>query len=223
MNFRKTKRETMEEFKARLRRVALSVSENKVKKAVGSMVRRCATISAAAGDLFHRVRSRSFCTERASWPSSSRSCVDVSMHFIVATRSGNKQKNRSSLWHVLLTSVLVGNFWATDCFEFGPSRFKSSRATGCFASGPLKLKSSRATDCFEAGPSRFKSSRATDCFESGPSRLKPSHAFKDAAPESQTSVKQKGHAFDDAVPESQPTVKQYYQNESDTRQLQWVR
>ena len=46
------KRETMEEFKARLRRVALSVSENKVKKAVGSMVRRCATISAAAGDLF---------------------------------------------------------------------------------------------------------------------------------------------------------------------------
>ena len=51
-NFRKTKRETMEEFKARLRRVALSVSENKVKKAVGSMVRRCATISAAAGDLF---------------------------------------------------------------------------------------------------------------------------------------------------------------------------
>ena len=50
--FRKTKRETTEEFKARLRRVALSLSEDKVKKAVGSMTRRCATISAAAGDLF---------------------------------------------------------------------------------------------------------------------------------------------------------------------------
>ena len=48
--FRKSKRETTTEFKAR--RVALSVSESKVKKAVGSMVRRCATISAAAGDLF---------------------------------------------------------------------------------------------------------------------------------------------------------------------------
>ena len=50
--FRKSKRETTEEFKARLRRVALSVSEDDVKKAVGSMVRRCATISAAAGELF---------------------------------------------------------------------------------------------------------------------------------------------------------------------------
>ena len=50
--FRKSKRETMDEFKARLRRVALSVSEDKVKKAVGSMVRRCATIYSAAGDLF---------------------------------------------------------------------------------------------------------------------------------------------------------------------------
>lgn len=51
-SFRKSKRETTEEFKTRLRRVALSLPEAEVKKAVGSMVRRCATISAAAGELF---------------------------------------------------------------------------------------------------------------------------------------------------------------------------
>ena len=50
--FSKSKHETTEEFKARLRRVALSLSETKVEKAVGSMVRRCAVISAAAGELF---------------------------------------------------------------------------------------------------------------------------------------------------------------------------
>ena len=50
--FPKSKRETMAEFKARLRKVALSLSQEKVKKAVGSMTRRCATISAAKGDLF---------------------------------------------------------------------------------------------------------------------------------------------------------------------------
>jgi hypothetical protein len=50
--FRKSKRETMEEFRARLRKVALALSETKVKKAVGSMTRRCRTISAAGGDLF---------------------------------------------------------------------------------------------------------------------------------------------------------------------------
>ena len=56
--FRKSKQETNEEFKARLRKVALSLSEDKVKKAVGSMARRCATIYDAGGDLFTEKRRR---------------------------------------------------------------------------------------------------------------------------------------------------------------------
>ena len=42
--FPKSKRESMEEFKARLRRAALSLPEDKVKKAVGSVARRCKII-----------------------------------------------------------------------------------------------------------------------------------------------------------------------------------
>ena len=51
--FRKTKKETTAEFKARLRKTALGVPTAVVEKAVGSMARRCKAIFDAKGDLFN--------------------------------------------------------------------------------------------------------------------------------------------------------------------------
>lgn len=50
--FPKSKRETMDEFKARLRKTALGLPTALVKKAVGSMKRRCQIISKNKGELF---------------------------------------------------------------------------------------------------------------------------------------------------------------------------
>ena len=51
-SFPKSKRESMDEFKERLRRTALGLPPPLVKKAVAGMKRRCQIISAATGDLF---------------------------------------------------------------------------------------------------------------------------------------------------------------------------
>ncbi len=51
-SFRKSKKETKEEFKKRLRKTAMGLPASLVNAAVGSMTRRCRTIAHVSGELF---------------------------------------------------------------------------------------------------------------------------------------------------------------------------